>query len=305
MKAGIGILMITSLFACRPSLSLQRSETGVLISEKGKLVMGYQAAPLQINGAFERAGYVHPLYNLDGVILTEDGPADHPYHRGIYWAWHQVLQGGKSVADGWVSEGISFSPLKMNSGKRRGAAYIDAELRWILTEAANQPEIIREHTAILVHPATAHYRAIDFTIRLVPKMDSVALGGANDEKGYGGFCLRFALPSDISFHSGGHKIAAREKAVEAAAWMDFSGSFETGKKSGLTLLVHPESTGASTSWILREKKSMQNSVFPGRIPRLLPPDGWTLKYRLIVHDGSMSGPQLERLYQTYITVSNH
>lgn len=297
--------MIVTLVACRPSLSVQRTGSGVMISEKGKRVMGYQAAPLQIGGAFERAGYVHPLYNLDGAVLTEDGPADHPYHRGIYWAWHQVMQGGKSVADGWVSEGISFAPVQLNSGKRHGYAYIDAELRWLLTEAAHQPEIIREYTTIIVHPANAHYRAIDFTIRLLPKMDSVALGGANDEKGYGGFCLRLALPPDIAFLSGSRQIAAREKAVEAAAWMDFSGSFETGKKSGVALLVHPESTAASASWILREKKSMQNSVFPGRIPRLLPPGGWTLKYRLIVHDGSLSGPQLEALFQTYTAVSNH
>ena len=33
----------------------------------------------------------------DGQVLTEDFPADHLHHRGIFWAWHQVYVGEKAM----------------------------------------------------------------------------------------------------------------------------------------------------------------------------------------------------------------
>ena len=37
-----------------------------------------------------RSDYIHPLYGLDGEVLTRDWSIDHPHHRGIYWAWPEV-----------------------------------------------------------------------------------------------------------------------------------------------------------------------------------------------------------------------
>src|SRR5688572_19310265 len=37
-----------------------------------------------LEGARERSSYVHPIYGLDGEILTDDFPKDHVYHRGLY-----------------------------------------------------------------------------------------------------------------------------------------------------------------------------------------------------------------------------
>ena len=50
-----------------------------------------------------RSNYFHPLYDLDGTVLTEDFPKDHIHHRGIFWAWHQVRINGKTVQDQWVN----------------------------------------------------------------------------------------------------------------------------------------------------------------------------------------------------------
>lgn len=286
-------------FSCRQPLAVVQTNGNISVSDNGRKVLHYQAQPLKMAGAFERAGYIHPLYDLEGNELTEDGPEDHPYHRGIYWAWHQVQLKGDSVADGWVSEGIAFRLVDVRGYRRKGRAYIASELRWELT--GDRPSaIIREQTTIVVHPSGGHFRTVDITVRLIPLVDSVALGGADDVKGYGGICLRLLLPPDIAFLSQGKPVVAQERAVEAGPWMDFSGTFtKSGKRSGITLMVHPDGSGASRNWILREKKSMQNSVFPGRIPQLIPPEGWTLKYRLIVHDGSLEAPPLEALYQSY------
>src|SRR5688572_12337918 len=47
-----------------------------------------------------RASYIHPLYGLDGEVLTDDFPKDHTYHRGVYWAWPH-LKIGEAEFDQW------------------------------------------------------------------------------------------------------------------------------------------------------------------------------------------------------------
>jgi len=298
MKRSFLLPLIILLSGCRQQLEVRNGAAGVAISERGKKVLFYQVRPLKIAGAYERAGYVHPLYDLKGNIVTEDGPVDHPYHRGIYWAWHQVLRDGKMVADGWVSENISYRPVDVRTGKKKGRAFIEAELRWSVPGVPGAADIIKELTTIVVHAAHKHYRAVDFTVKLIPLEDGIALGGADDEKGYGGFCLRLQLPEDISFHAGQQRVTAMERAVFAGPWMDFAGSFGgAGEgRSGITVFCQPDASGL---WILRERKSMQNPVFPGRVPRLVPREGWTLRYRLIVHDGTLDEQQLDSLYRHY------
>src|SRR5262245_21288573 len=43
--------------------------------------------------ARSRSNYFHPLYGLDGEVLTDDFPQDHDYHRGLYWAWSHIRVG--------------------------------------------------------------------------------------------------------------------------------------------------------------------------------------------------------------------
>lgn len=286
-----------ALYGCRHQFAVHRTEDGVEIQEAGKKVLFYQVRPLKMNGQYERAGYVHPLYDLKGNVLTEDGPADHPYHRGIFWAWHQVELKSRPVADGWVSDNVSFQPVALRTETDGSGASVHAELVW-RTTGTTVTDILREYTTITAHASRGRYRAMDFSVRLVPLADSVALGGARDTKGYGGFCARLKLPPDIVFRSGQQHIAAQETAVTAGPWMDFTGSFN-GMHSGVAVFCHPSIAGTSQAWILRKRASMQNPVFPGRHPQVLPAQGWTLRYRLIIHNGSITPEELEKLYREY------
>jgi len=94
-----------------------KTKQGVEISEKGRKVLFYQEQPKSLDGKYERAGYVHPLYSLNEKVLTDDFPADHPFHRGIFWAWHQIVLKDKMIADGWVCENISWEPVKLKITK--------------------------------------------------------------------------------------------------------------------------------------------------------------------------------------------
>ena len=39
-----------------------------------------------------RSSYVHPLYGLEGEVLTDDFPVDHFHHRGLFWAWPRMAR---------------------------------------------------------------------------------------------------------------------------------------------------------------------------------------------------------------------
>ena len=58
---------------------------------------------------------------------------------------------------------------------------------------------------------------------------------------------------------------------------------KAGVISGVTILVHPTSPGFPQRWILRQARSMQNPVYPGREPVPLSDEKpLTLRYRLVL-----------------------
>ncbi|MFO0909036.1 MAG: DUF6807 family protein, partial [Isosphaeraceae bacterium] len=52
-----------------------------------------------------RSGYVHPIYGLDGEVITDDFPRDHYHHRGLFWAWPHNTVNGREV-DLWALQGV-------------------------------------------------------------------------------------------------------------------------------------------------------------------------------------------------------
>ncbi len=280
-----------------------KTHDGVEISENGKKVLSYQQRLKSLNGKYERAGYVHPLYSLNEKVLTEDFPDDHPYHHGIFWAWHQVILNDKNIADGWTYENIFWVPVSLKIKEKKESIMLQSEMIWqSVLEKNKLTDIVKENTKITMHKSTPQYRAIDFDIHLSALVDGLKLGGSNDAKGYGGFCLRLKLPDDISFLSNGRVVTPLETAVTAGPWMDFLGSFDGSSvsKTGIAVFCRQPGSNDKQLWILRKEKSMQNVPYPGRTPLSLPAKGWRLQYRLIIHNENMTTDELEKLYQQYI-----
>ena len=278
-----------------------KSNEGIEIRENGKKVLFYQVRPKSIEGKYERAGFVHPLYSLNEKVVTDDMPPDHPYHRGIFWAWHQVIIDDKNIADGWTSEHISWQPQKVAVKKHKKSISLKSQMLWNAILDNTPTAIIKEETRITVFRATSQYRILDFDIHLFPLVKNLKIGGSDDAKGYGGFCLRLKLPKDLAFTSGDKKVIPQETPVLAGPWMDFTGSLEgeSSPKSGVVVFGYPHDNGRQYPWILRSVTSMQNVPYPGRTPVELHKKGLRLKYRIVVHKDGMSTEDIEKLYQQY------
>lgn len=297
------ILIFSSfLISCRSSsdkagkFEFREIGQGVELLEGGKPVFFYQKAPKSLQGQYVCCNYLHPLFSLDGDTLTEESPADHPYHRGVFWAWHQIYVGDQSIADGWVMENISHEVTGLETRTDKISAELKADVLWRSPEWQNGYPFVREQTIITTRQKENKQRIIDFEIRLRALTGGVSIGGSDDEKGYGGFCIRIKLPSDIEFTSERGTIIPEITQIVAGSRMDFSGTFRhDGKKSGITIICDPETPNFPASWILRKESSMQNIVFPGRQRVGLSTEkDLVLKYRVLIHSGGLSSVEIEK-----------
>ncbi|HCU20440.1 MAG TPA: hypothetical protein DF818_14390 [Bacteroidales bacterium] len=296
------LISIVGFNARRKSPFTFRENTqGVELLENGRPVFFYQREPRSLTNQYVYNNYLHPLYSLTGDTLTEEFPEDHPHHRGIFWAWHQLYIGNQSVGDGWVMESIHQEVADVKSGIQKNSARLDLNVRWKSKLWQNGKPFVHEHTTIEVHLLQSDIRIIDFEIALVALVPGVSIGGSDDEKGYGGFCTRIRLPDDMEFTSAGGKVIPQTLQIVAGSWMDFSASFgKSGKKSGLIILCHPSTPNYPAPWILRQVTSTQNIVFPGRQRVNLSMDKpVVLRYRLVLHKGSALDVNIAQLKEQY------
>lgn len=300
------LALSNSLIAQQVSVNI--GAEAAYFTEAKDSILAYQIVDKSLNGTYPRSNYIHPLYTLDGQILTEDFPTDHLHHRGIFWAWHQLYIGDKRLGDGWEIEDFRWEVKSVKELKGQGEAKaIETEVLWIPTKwidsEGNDKAVVKELTRIKVYPAEDQYRQIDISISMIALEQNILLGGSEDEKGYGGFSPRIRLTEDTRFTSSGGTVKPDTFPVEAYGWMDISGSVgQGGALAGLTILAHPQNPGFPNPWILRSARSMQNAVFPHPGAKAIPlsdTQATTLRYRLLVHHGDSKALDIEAIYTEY------
>lgn len=294
--AGVGLSALGQV-------TMEKDEQGIRIVEQGKKVLFFQTEPLDKDGSHSRRNYIHPLWGIDGEVLTEDFPEDHLHHRGIFWAWHQVLIGGQKVGDPWelVDFDQEIKEIEFRS-HRDGSGILETRVQWLSeqwTSDGRKGPYLEETTQITIHPRQKKVRRIDFIISLKALEKNLLIGGSDDEKGYSGFSVRMVLPDDVKFIGPDGEVTPRETAVRSTGFINITGSMgRNGKKAGIVIADNPDNPGYPHPWILRKKNSMQNAAFPGR--ELIPVSDshpLTLKYSLIVYSGKLRAKKIKRILE--------
>jgi len=292
-----------------PSIHVSERDGGLLFSEAGTPILFYRRDPLAAN-PHARAHYIHPLYGLDGEVLTEESPKDHPHHWGVYWAWHQLWIGEKRIGDPWVQKDAAWHVRRVETTPGpSGSMVLDTAVEWTspawVDAAGAEKPIVFETAKICIHPAEGDCRLLDFTIGLRGAEERVRIGGAENSKEYGGFSVRIPMPDDLRFTDTNGGVTPQGPPVGASPWMDFTASFGGRERppSGLAVLCHPTTPGFPQRWILRSRGSMQNPVYPGREAVTLPTaEPLVLRYRLVIHRGDAQQVGIDALQQQYAGV---
>lgn len=296
-KLTLFVLFIFLVTTINAQINMVVKEGGFLFMEGNDSIFFYQKLPKSKDGAYSRCHYIHPLYAPDGTRISEDFPADHLHHRGIFWAWHQILIDGKQVSDGWELKDFQQKVTNFEFRSLKGKGFIATSVDWKSPAWKNGDEAyLREDTRIIIHPRVGNFRRIDFEIKLKALVDQFFIGGSDDVKGYSGFSVRTKLPENVTFTGIGGLVEPKNEAVEAGDFIKIGGAFlQGGKPGGVVMWSNPQNPTPATSWILRKKASMQNAAFPGRKPVPIPFDQpLLLKYSLLVFEGDMSQKQIKK-----------
>ena len=231
--------------------------------------------------AVPRSDYIHPLYGLDGEMLTRDWPVGgHPHHRAIFWAWPEV-EYGTERGDIYALQRVFARPTgKIEYLNGPVFAQVVAENIWMWE---NTEPIVREHTIIRVYRATSTIRIIDLTIKLDAIKDSITIATRNTDS-YGGLNLRMMTPEsqEISY------FTDEADSKPQRAWSDFNGIFEgTEYCSGLMVLQHQDNPDYPGEWVEYPDLAWVQPTFPASGTRypLSTEKSLILRYRLIVHAG--------------------
>jgi hypothetical protein len=227
-----------------------------------------------------RSDYIHPLYGLNGEVLTKDWSLDHPHHRGIYWAWPEVDY-GTNRGDLHALQKVFARPtgkVRLQNGPK--FAEVEAENLW---QREDREPIVREQAIIRAYRATAQGRVVDLAFRFVALKDGVTLARRGMAH-YGGLNIRMATPvsQDIFVHTDA------SNAVPRRAWSDLSGVFDgASAASGLTVLQYKLNPDYPGQWVQYPNLSWCQPTFPavGTRYALRRGDPLILRYRLFIHTG--------------------
>ncbi|MDR2344862.1 MAG: PmoA family protein [Planctomycetaceae bacterium] len=273
-----------------------------------------------------RAGcYIHPLYGLNGEILTDNAPKDHFHHHGVFWTWPHVGVHTKEGKVNWYDLWTSNTALKQHFVRwidkqiSPSSASFEVENGWFIGEPADKNKIMYERVKVIVHriqtdDSGLRSRAIDLQIVLKPIDNPISLRGSAG-KSYGGLSIRFKpyIPENerknknaeskrsginiITTPEGNAKTDLSEKPL---AWADYTSKFDNRDElTGATIFVPKSHPDYPPTWLVRYYGPLCLG-WPGVKERLFPPDKEiNLKYRIWIHDKKVTTQQIQKYYDNY------
>lgn len=226
-----------------------------------------------------RSDYIHPLYGVRGEVLTQDWSVDHPHHRGIYWAWPEVEQGGKR-GDLHAIQSVFARPtgqLDLQSGA--GFAQIKAENHWVWEDGER---IVLEKVTIRAYPAETQGRIVDLNFEFLALQDGVTIARRGTDL-YGGLNIRMATPKQQNIVTHTDPAGSNPR----RAWSGLSGVFEGTGSSGLMLMQHRDNPCYPGDWVQYPELSWCQPTFPAAKTRyrLSRTEPLVLRFRLWTHSG--------------------
>jgi hypothetical protein len=249
-----------------------------------------------------RKSYLHPIMSPNGVELTGFEPQDQSWQRGLWFAW-QYVNGAN-----YSEEGLP------ELGPEGAVEFIEPEA----IEAGPHEIMIRSHYhyhpkagSVVMHdarivsiatPSNGNSYAIDWDLAFTPTVD-VTIEPLR-EGGSSGLAWRAARGlGDFTLHNsnGEHGDDARYK---RAAWVDLSGKVvdDSARSAGMAFMVHPSTPRTPAHWnIVTEPGAGLLNPSPVLDEELCLAAGEVLRlrYRILVHDGTLTPEGVEEEYQQY------
>ncbi len=275
----------------------EQEDTFLTLSEDGTPVLRYVYGMNLEEGVPEdrrRSNYIHPVYGLDGEVLTDDFPEDHYHHRGIFLAWPQIIVEGDSL-ELWHIQGIE-KRFEQWLGRETGPVFarLGVHNGWY----AGNKKVVDENVWITAFRKGTVGRIIDIEFTITATESPVKIVGSPSLKGYGGFNYRPApFTEEIITTDEGIQ---QDSDLRRFPWADFSAVFGSSvSRSGLSIFQNRGNLNTPNGWCLRHYGFL-GVAWPGNNPYLLQPGKpLILHYRIWIHRGDAYKAQVSAAYEYY------
>ncbi len=295
----------------RPAgITLLRQGDVVKISTADKPILTYQGAPMTppagVGAEFTRGGYLHPVFTPSGKLVTDDFPADHRHHHGIWSPWTLTEFEGRKP-DFWnmgkKSGRVDFVAIDLTYSNPVCAGFRTRH-RMIDMSAKPEKAAINETWDVRVYaPASGGGKPMyifDLMIEqtcasesplILPKYHYGGLGyrGARQWKDIKGNC--FFLTSEGKDRSNGNETTGR--------WCHVSGKVD-GEMAGVAIFDHPENFRSPQPMRLNPSDPFFcYAPSQGGDWKIEPGKPYVAKYRFVVSDGGADKAEIERLWNDW------
>jgi hypothetical protein len=311
---------------------VQVTRTGkkLKVTSAGKTVLEYQAEPGElprpdIDPIFQRGGYIHPVLTPSGRQVTDDYPANHKHHHGIWFPWTRTQFEGREP-DFWnMGDGkgrIEFVSLEKTwNGPVNGGFH--ALHRFVDLTSGAPKAALNERWEVRIYAINAPEKAY-WMFDLLSAQQCASRSPLTLVKYYyGGLGVRgnwaWNGTNNTFFLTSEGETNRVKGNTTRARWCDMSGRVD-GKQSGLAILCHPDNFRAPQPMRLHPSEPFfcyapsQIAADPADSNNKLSfqikaGDTYVSRYRFVVHDGPADRAELDRLWNDYahppnVTVSH-
>lgn len=282
---------------------LEQDDKTLHVLEGNRPVIDYNFGVMSKEGVPEdrnRSNYFHPVYGLEGEVISDDFPADHYHHRGLYWSWPRVII-GEDDYDLWHLMGIKphfeawhyqeAGPVCASLGFQAG---------WYTSH--NNKKVIEEQVEVIIYKSSDIGQAIDFRVEYHAVDKPVTLSKKlSDDKGYGGFLFRPAPRArNNTFLASSTGVEQRDSDLKEFPWADFSATWNgSNVTSGLSIFSNPSNPKFPPGWILRHYGYLGVS-WPGLgVHTINPGKPLVLTHRVWIHKGKAEQGKSATAYNVY------
>jgi hypothetical protein len=255
-----------------------------------------------------RKAFFHPVRPADGVVLTDFEPADHPWHRGIWFSWKYLngINFWEETADGTQDGRTEFAGIEQ-------ASYQSDRTQLALRYHYQAPQgelLLQEQRTLSIAYTSEAMWTIDWDMTfLAPAravcLDRTPVAPQTPWGGYAGLSFR-AAPTwgDVQgIDSEGRKDL--EIKHQRACWVSMSGQTAEGQRTSIAMLDHPDNLRHPTYWYYADETDPLGFAYLNPSPLLTEPytldagGGLRLRYRLLIHNGVLAPEEVSRQYAEF------
>jgi Methane oxygenase PmoA len=272
-------------------------------------VLRFQAQgklPAGVNSVYLRGGYIHPLFSPMGRVVTDDYPASHIHHHGIWSAWTRATFNGHAL-DFWnMADRLAKVDFKTLGTLWQGPVHagFEADLDHIDLVGPQPVTALTEHwkvTAYKTHAEPLPYLVFD--LESVQRA-ATAMPVELEEYIYGGFGVRGAGEwldkSKVTFLTSEGKDRLAGDAT-SGRWLYIGGTVGGGQ-AGFAVLGHPSNFRAPQPLRLHPDEPYA-SLSPPKSGAfsIQPGTDYVTRFRIVSVDGPPDAALFDRLWNDYAT----